>query len=245
MTRVAAFAAALAALLAGAFAAGALLGDGEPASATGAAGLAVAEGGLRLVAETTLFTPGRATPFSFRILDERGEAVRAYDVTGERPMHLVVVRRDLAGFQHLHPAIGADGTWTTPLELPAGGAYRALADFSTGGVQRTLGIDLLAGGDTPPLELPRDPAQLASTVYEAGVPQTLRFDAGGPVGRYLGAAGSLVVLRQGDLGYVRTRADADALVFETTFPSPGGYRAFLEYLRGGRLHLAVFDLGAR
>ena len=40
------------------------------------------------------------------------------------------MRRDLAGFQHVHPARGADGTWRVPLDLPAAGTYRVFADFA-------------------------------------------------------------------------------------------------------------------
>ena len=37
----------------------------------------------------------------------------------ERRMHLIVVRRDGTGFQHLHPEMDAAGTWTVPLEFAA------------------------------------------------------------------------------------------------------------------------------
>ena len=40
--------------------------------------------------------------------------VRDFDVEHEKRMHLIVARRDLTGFQHLHPEQAADGTWTTP-----------------------------------------------------------------------------------------------------------------------------------
>jgi hypothetical protein len=59
------------------------------------AGLSLAQDGLRLVAT------------------EHG-----------RRMHLIVVRRDLTGYQHLHPAQARDGIWRAPLHVPAAGAYR-------------------------------------------------------------------------------------------------------------------------
>ena len=45
-------------------------------------------------------------------------------------MHLIVVRRDGSGFQHLHPALEPTATWSTPITLPDAGAYRVFADFS-------------------------------------------------------------------------------------------------------------------
>lgn len=263
MTRVAAFVLVLAVVFAGAYGVGALLDlepkraaaqeephGGEPMAGPAtaeaeAAGLAVASGGLRLVAETTSFTPGRAAPFAFRILRAGNEPVTRYEVEHERPMHLIVVRRDLAAFQHLHPTMGADGTWTAQLRLPAGGTYRAFADFVAGGEQRTLGIDLFAAGEQRPIAPPRSGVRMEEHELRTGSPQMLRFDAGGPVEHYLGAAGHLVILREGDLAYLHNHADEEALEFETTFPSPGRYRAFLQVKRGGSVETATFELGVR
>jgi hypothetical protein len=41
----------------------------------------------------------------FRILDERGRTVRDFDVKNTKRLHLVVVRRDMINFQHLHPTL--------------------------------------------------------------------------------------------------------------------------------------------
>ena len=48
---------------------------------------------------------------AFRIVDEAGETVTDFDTEHERRMHLIVVRRDLSGFQHVHPEQLADGSW--------------------------------------------------------------------------------------------------------------------------------------
>ena len=42
----------------------------------------------------------------------RGGTVRGFDVEHTKRMHLIVVRRDMTGFQHLHPTQGADGSWS-------------------------------------------------------------------------------------------------------------------------------------
>ena len=56
--------------------------------------------------------------------------MRDFDVTHEKRMHLILARRDLTGFQHLHPEMAADGTWSTQVTLPQAGSYRLFADFS-------------------------------------------------------------------------------------------------------------------
>jgi hypothetical protein len=48
-------------------------------------------------------------------------------------MHLIVARRDLATFQHLHPTQQADGSWTTDITLDEAGSYRLFADFARDG----------------------------------------------------------------------------------------------------------------
>jgi len=66
-------------------------------------GLAVAEGGLRLVVDRPELRRGRSRALASRIVDERGRAVRGFDVERTKRMHLILARRDLTGFAHLHP----------------------------------------------------------------------------------------------------------------------------------------------
>ena len=89
------------------------------------------------------------------IVDEHGATVRDFEPEQARRMHLIVVRRDLRRFQHLHPAQDASGGWSTSLTLPDAGVYHAFADFRSGGERHTLGIDLFAAGRFEPLALPR------------------------------------------------------------------------------------------
>jgi hypothetical protein len=230
-------------------------GEAEHAEAR-PAGLAVAEDGLRLEAPATELDAARPQQFTFAIRGEDGEPLEEYDVTHEREMHLVVVSRDLGTFLHLHPERRPGGSWETTLELPGAGAYRAFADFSTDGTKRTLGVDLFARGDAAPAAQPAAGrtatvdgyrVELGTDELRAGDETTLHFEVTRDgstvaVGRYLGARGHLVVLREGDLAYLHTHAEEDALEFETTFPSPGRYRAFLQFSAGGSVHTAPFAL---
>ena len=71
-------------------------------------------------------------------------------------MHLIVARRDLTGFQHLHPTQGADGAWSANVRLDDPGSYRMFADFSHEETPRTLAADLRVDGaaDLRPLPAP-------------------------------------------------------------------------------------------
>ncbi len=134
-------------------------GEGHPVR-----GLAVAEDGLRLALDTPELRAGRAGEVRFRVLEGRGATVRDFDVEHTKRMHLIVARRDLTGFQHLHPAQGADGTWKVPVELDDAGSYRVFADFAHEGEPSTLAADLRVDGpaDLRPLPAPAGRPRCAS-----------------------------------------------------------------------------------
>lgn len=219
-------------------------------------GLSSSQDGYTLTAQRTTRTPGVRSTLRLRVIGPDGRPVReGYEVESERELHLIVVRRDGAGFQHLHPRRGADGTWSTLLTLAAAGSHRALADFTIDGVRRTLGIDLQAPGTFTPTAAAAatDRArtdgfevQLASGPVRAGRESTLRFRItrdGRPVQAlqpYLGSRGHLVALRDGDLAYLHVHPDTTAAVgeipFMAEFPSAGRYLLYLQFQTGGQVH---------
>ena len=161
--RLAAFAVVLALVFAGAAFAGSRLDvhPGKPASRAAAwarwptaaemapqpvRGLAVSEKGLTLELARRTAPQGKPFELAFRIVDRRGQTVRDFDVEHTKRMHFIVVRRDMTGFQHLHPTENADGTWSLPVTLPDAGTYRVFADFSVGEKPYTLADDLTVDG---------------------------------------------------------------------------------------------------
>src|SRR5215218_9214067 len=122
-----------------------------PETADQPAGLASSRGGYTLTPTASTLTAGTTNDFAFRITGPDDATVTAFDEEHTKRLHLIVVRRDTTGFQHLHPTMNPDGTWRTPLDLPAGGIYRAFADFTpTGGAPTTLGVDLSVAGNYEP-----------------------------------------------------------------------------------------------
>lgn len=221
-------------------------------------GLAAADDGLRLVAVNDTQHLGIETRYRFRILDEDGP-VTAFDAEHTKRMHLIVVRRDFVGFQHLHPEMSDDGTWEIPIELDNAGTYRVFADFVVDGDKHTLGTDLFVGGDHDPRPLPQHhPVADAGdgyTVELEGEPVTgdeseLEFvvrhdgDVVADLPEYLGARGHLVALRDGDLAYLHVHADEERLSFEADFPTAGAYRLFLQFQHGGEVRTAAFTVDA-
>jgi hypothetical protein len=219
-------------------------------------GLSVADDELRLVVDDTVLATETPRPLRFRILDSGGTVVTDFDPEqGGVDLHLVVVSRDLSGFQHLHPEMATTGTWSVPLALASPGVHRAFVDVTVDGSPHTLGIDLFAPGDFAPEPLPEPTATATVDGYEvtfarpelvAGDDVELSFSVsrnGAPVidlDPYLGARGHLVGLRQGDLAYLHLHpeetAKNDTIVFQGTFPSTGAYRLFLQFQHEGVVH---------
>lgn len=227
-------------------------GHGDP---TGITGLAVSQDGFTLRPATTTLSLG-TSDFRFTVAGPDGP-LTDYDPTHERDLHLVVVRRDATGFQHLHPVQDDAGTWSTPLTLDRPGPYRVYADFAPAGEPaRTLAVDVVVPGKY----LPEPPAEPTTTAQADGYDVALTGDLadgaltftvtrdGRPVDDlepYLGAGGHLVVLREGDLGYLHVhpvgeQALGPDVVFEAEAPSEGRYRLFLQFQHDGAVRTAAF-----
>jgi hypothetical protein len=227
----------------------------HPGSAADLGGTTLSLGGYTLVPGSTRFTAGAAQPFTFRIMGPDRRPVTDFTVAGERRLHLIVARRDLTGFQHRHPTMAADGTWSIPLTLPGPGTFHAYTDFVAGGNAITLGVDLTVPGDFSPAALPWPSQQTTSDGFSIGYegspqagatqPITVRV-TGATLESYLGALGHLVVLREGDLAYLHIHPDPQlvngGVRFWLSIPSSGRYRAFFEFQVAGVVHTAAFTM---
>jgi len=240
-------------------------GSVTPAGGTAGAGwvggLTVSSDGLNIVPVSTTFAAGRAQPLRFKITVAGGAPVTTYVVVHDKPLHLILIRRDLSGFQHLHPTMAPDGTWSIPLTLADPGSYRAIADFTAvvGGKQvpTTLGVDLTVPGDYAPVALPGPVRQAVTQNFQVsydGEPRTgstqpllMTVNAAGKSAAlqpYLGAYGHLVVLREGDVGYVHVHPEEKLVDGKVKFwlaaPGPGRYRMFFDFQVAGRVHTAAW-----
>lgn len=274
--RLALFAAALAVVAGGAALAGKASGiDGDdgadgaaPAhggdeAAAGAYGLSDTASGLSLRISPASLRAGELGRLRIAIVDAGGEAVTDLrGEAGEPPLHLILVRRDLTGYRHLHPTRAGDG-FAVDVSLPTAGVWRAYADFEVDGEKVVLGRDLVVPGDftpRPPMALTRSTdaggyrIELAASELAAGEEATLAFRitrGGRPVGAlqpYLGAAGHLVAIREDDLAYLHVhpldQSRPGEIGFDVELEQPGRYVLYLQFkhegrVRTGRLVVAV------
>ncbi|SDS08600.1 hypothetical protein [Jiangella sp. DSM 45060] len=244
--------------------------EGHTESAEGAdhlpGGLMSSENGYTFALVADTLPAGPAQPLQFTI-DGPDGPVTEYDVEHEQELHLIAVRRDLTGYQHVHPVRADDGTWSVPLDLTSG-EWKLFADFSTEGEALTLGTDLSVPGDYQPAALP--PASTTAQVdgytvtldghMDTGVESKLTLSVsrdGVPVTDlepYLGAYGHLVALRDGDLAYLHVHPEGEPgdgvtpsgpdVSFFATAASAADYRLFFDFEHDGVVRTAEFTIAA-
>ncbi len=80
--------------------------------------------------EPTHVVAGHPVSLIFEIKDSSGRVVPDFEIVHEKPMHLVVVRDDLAIFQHIHPQRTPSGEYSVVTSFPSAGAYRLYLDYT-------------------------------------------------------------------------------------------------------------------
>jgi hypothetical protein len=241
----------------------AMAGEGEPMvePVPGSDGRRSALAGLKLSPSPQTFQAGDSTPWKFRVVDCDGNAVREFEPEQGKLLHLIVVRTDFTGYQHLHPVLGRDGTFSVDVATPRAGHYRAIADFVIDGRKYVLGTTLTAAGRTTDEPLPSPALRASTDGYDVELqrPAVLKADAeaqltfritrnGRPVRDlqpYLGAYGHLVALHAPELAYSHVHPNgedrsAGAITFDAELHRPGAYRLFMQFQTGGRVHTAAF-----
>ncbi len=174
--------------------------------------------------------------FKFSVIDDQGNTLKVLDVVHEKIMHFIIVRKDLANFQHVHPEFNSTtGEFTlSNLMLPSDGEYRLFADFTPTASQAgpdgsklpvTIFQDVQVGSMANYRPEPMGSAEKSKTFggYQITlVPQSANVTVGNSVGfdfdikkdgkpvtdleKYLGAMGHTVVLREGDLQFIHAHA---------------------------------------
>jgi hypothetical protein len=238
--------------------------DGHDGAVADATGLTSRADGFSLaLADRTL--PAGRTRLEFRVLTSSGRPLLDYTREHEKDLHLVVVRRDLTGFQHVHPRLDrATGTWSVDVRLTPG-TWRVVADLVPEGWEGiTLADDVAVGGAFTPADLPGDDRTAVLRTDEGTYTVTLAGDTapgastvlttrveldGEPVTDlepYLGAYGHLVAIRAGDLGYLHVHPEeggpGPGIDFATAFPEPATYRLFLDFRHRGTVRTAAFTV---
>lgn len=182
--------------------------------------------------------------YSFSIIDSQGNTLKDFAITHTKLLHLIVVRKDLAYFQHVHPDFNkATGQFTLPdLTFPADGQYRIFADFAPAsapigamGMPESVtpfeDVSVGTGVNYTPVPLGSeettktfDGMQVSLMTHGAltsGSESMLMYNLmanGKPVTdlqTYLGALGHAVILRQDNLDFIHAHPSEDPTAPQT------------------------------
>jgi hypothetical protein len=176
--------------------------------------------------------------YSFSVVDEQGNTLKNFQITHTKLMHVIVARKDLKYFQHVHPQFNQyTGQFTfSDLTFPADGVYRIFADFAPGDGQKdpsgmplpvTLSEDVPVGvgANYTPAALGSEERAKTFEGYQvtlstdqalvSGKESALTFNLkqnGKPIidlEEYLGALGHSVILREGNLDFIHAHPMED------------------------------------
>ncbi|MEU1510421.1 hypothetical protein [Kitasatospora sp. NPDC005748] len=251
----------------GAMTAGPAAMPGVPGTPAPARGLAAEQDGYRLDLRSAELPAGRATACSFTITGPDGGPVTDFAEHQGKKLHFYAIRSDLTGFQHLHPTMAADGTWTADLSALAPGDWRLYTSFlpNTGprAGELVLSRTVTVPGAAPAVPLPAPAGsttvdgytvdlrsepmagahRLTATVSRDGRPVT-------DLQPYLDSYAHLTAFHQGDRALAHLhptdRVDGEhggpTLTFMALLGAPGNWRVFLQFQTAGQLHTAELTL---
>jgi hypothetical protein len=214
---------------------------------------------------------GMAMPVTFTIT-KNGKPVTQFDAEQTKLMHFYLIRSDLSGFQHIHPTMAPDGTWTvTPAEMNAG-TYRVYAQFvphadaSAGALVLSREFSVSGADATKSAAVPAPSTTTTVDGYTVSVtgmpmagkdvPLTITVKRGGnPVTDlqpYLDTYAHVTAIHAGDLAFAHLHPSGTVngdhggptLTVNADLPESGTYRMFIQFQTAGTLHTAALTMTA-
>jgi hypothetical protein len=213
------------------------------------------------------------TTLKLNIRDREGKAITNFDVFQEKLMHLIVVSDDLQFFNHLHPELQKDGSFTVETTFPQGGKFTFFSDYKPKGrservsvinteivgakkVDRNVSLETTKTIDNTQASLSFTPQNI-----EAGKESHLIFNLKDittnkppeDLQPYLGELGHLVILKQSSPltkeDYIHAHAMKNTptgeIHFMATFPRSGKYKMWGQFNRNGKIVVADFWVEVR
>lgn len=232
-------------------------------------GLLMAASGLSLKSATNRVPAGQPSTYRFQIVGSDGKAVTHFQVEQTKLLHFYLVRSDLTGFEHLHPTLGSDGTWTVEITPTVAGSYRVFTQFIGQPANQPIGLVLsqpltVAGSSAPGASLPAPTSSTEVDGYTLTISGNLKAGTASPLivsvmkdGQpvtdlqpYLDTYAHLTAFHAGDLGFAHLHPSGTVngdhggptLQFDAQLMERGNYRLFLQFQTASVLHTAQVTL---
>lgn len=223
---------------------------------------------------TTDGKPEAGRPVRLRFtLEEKGRVVSNVRIVHEKPMHTIIVRDDLGGFDHVHPDRQSDGAYAISYAFPTGGnwlIFSEAAPYDRRGQGFRLPVTVAGPAPSPsPEPLLADVRQQGDytfTLDTGTLPLRARVDTGFTVtvllngrpvedlGTWLGAVGHCVIISADTKEFVHAhslqlaaaRTPAGPTVsFHARLPKAGPYRLWAQLSHRGKVLTTDFDIVAQ
>jgi hypothetical protein len=219
-------------------------------------------------------TPKAGEPAKLRLIVRERENPRAiysgFDIVHEKPMHLILVSKELDGFRHEHPELTPDGSFALAHKFTRAGEHHVFADVAPKGAgsqilfaklkvggktealtKASLSLKANCGATTVQIVPPENPIETNKTKSVAVAFRNTADDQ--PVldlENYLGAKAHLILIHEDAVTFVHSHPDdrqtstssGGIVPFLVRLPKPGIYRAWLQFIRAGVLNTAELEI---
>lgn len=185
---------------------------------------------MQLTSDSENIQPGKVAKISYKIVNDKNEVLKDYTVAHEKIMHLILVRKDLQNFQHLHPDFNkSTGEFSLNVTFLEDGPYRIFPDFTptpenpqkltvtvyadlnvgdeSKYISRTVTVDTSAVKSVDGYEVNYDLPEMF--MAKTQLDYSLVVEKSGKsvtLEPYLGAMGHGVIIKEGSLDFIHTHA---------------------------------------
>lgn len=181
----------------------------------------------------------------------------------DKKMHVIIVKKDLSLFYHVHPVLAKNGEYSIPFSFSYGGEYVIFVDYMpVNSDQQLERIELTVEGESytakeytnqqlstkiDDFEIQLIPEnESIETMHPTAI--TVRIKRKGneinanALDDYLGAKAHMVVISANTKEYIHVHpyVKDKSLMLHAEFPQPGMYRGWLQFQYKGQLRTAEF-----
>jgi hypothetical protein len=175
----------------------------------------------------------KPTDIKFKIVDGENNTFKDFAVAHEKLLHLIIIRKDLQHFMHVHPDFNqTTGEFNVKVTFPTDGPYRMFTDFTPAvgdssqqaiALSQDVNIGSEANYRSQPFSIDTEATKKIENVYvdyffgidpKTGTQLDYSLTVYDPQSEeqlqlepYLGAMGHSVIIREGSLDYVHVHAE--------------------------------------
>ena len=205
--------------------------------------------GFMMVGDSSGLKAGGNSSLKFKLTDvASGATLTKLETTHGKLLHFMVVDESLVDFQHLHPLMANDGTWTQNVTFPSGGRYLLFADgkVGTSGFVARQEVKVAGAPRTGTMDFAisktRKVGEISATIvdpsdFSTGGESMVRLKLSRPDGwqPYLEAPGHLILIRKEGDEFIHAHPAQDmkdgVVEFMANFKKHGVYRAWAQFQR--------------